>query len=472
MEHPTAKALASDLREGRRDAVDLVAETFDRIEAHGDAALFIRQTRARAEAEARAARERLRSGNPASLLDGVPLAWKDLFDLKGTVTTAGSAVLRSAPPASADAALVKAAQRAGLVTLGTVNMTEFAFSGIGLNPHYGTPRNPCDPRVARSPGGSSSGSGAAVAAGIVPLSIGTDTGGSVRIPASFNGVVGYKASSGHYPMDGVFPLSPALDTLGPLARTVEDCVLVDAALRGLPEPAAAPAELAALDLAIPDAVMFDDLDPAVAAAFDATERRLAAAGVRLRRIALPELREAVEATATFGPLSAAEALDLHWDRLHGPDEARIDPRVVRRIRMAEGMTAVDLVRLHRHRHRLIEAAAARLGDALLICPTTPGTAMPIAPLEADEELFFRHNFRTLRNTSLGNFLDWCGLSIPNGADGDGMPTGLMLCARHGRDRALLAAGLALEDHIRGDGRSTFRGQGISLAPANGNRRKN
>ncbi len=445
----TAKSLADEMRAGRRDPVELVTEVFDRIEAHGDAALFIRQTRARAEAEARAARERLRAGNPASLLDGVPLAWKDLFDLRGTVTTAGSDVLRTAPPAAKDAALVRAGMLAGLVTVGTVNMTEFAYSGIGLNPHYGTPRNPCDRVVHRSPGGSSSGSGAVVAAGIVPLSIGTDTGGSIRIPAAFNGVVGYKTSTGHHPMEGVFPLSRTLDTLGPLANTVEDCVLVDAALRGLAKPAVAAADPAGLDFVIPDAVMFDDLDPAVAAAFEATVARIAATGARVRRIALTELRETVEVIGRYGPLASAEAMDVHWDRLNGPDAARIDPRVVRRIRMADKMTAVELIRLHESRRRLIAAVDAALGDALLICPTTPSVAMPIAPLEADVEVFFHHNFRTLRHTALGNFLDWCGLAIPNGSDGEGMPTSLMICGRHGRDGHLLAAGLALEKTIRG-----------------------
>lgn len=445
----TAKALAEDMRAGRRDPLDLVAEVYDRIVAHGDDALFIRLTRARAEAEARAARERLRAGNPVSLLDGVPLAWKDLFDLKGTVTTAGSDVLRSAAPAVQDAALVRAGMQAGLVTVGTVNMTEFAYSGIGLNPHHGTPRNPRDRAVHRSPGGSSSGSGAVVAAGIVPLSIGTDTGGSIRIPAAFNGVVGYKTSTGHHPMGGVFPLSRTLDTLGPLAQTVEDCVLVDAVLCGLARPEVAAADLTSLDFVIPDAVVFDDLDPAVAAAFEATVARIAATGARLRRIALPELRETVEVIGRYGPLASAEAMDVHWDRLHGPDAARIDPRVVRRIRMADKMTAVDLIRLLDHRRRLIAAVDAALGDALLICPTTPSVAMPIAPLEADVEVFFHHNFRTLRHTALGNFLDWCGLAIPNGTDGAGMPTSLMICARHGRDRPLLAAGLALERVIRG-----------------------
>ena len=445
----TVRHLSRELREGRRDPVDLVAEVFDRIAAHGDPALFIRTLRPRAEAEARAARERLRSGNPASLADGVPMAWKDLFDLHGTVTTAGSAVLREAPPATADAALVTAAMRAGMVSVGAVNMTEFAYSGIGLNPHYGTPRNPRDPVVARSPGGSSSGSGAVVAAGIVPVSIGTDTGGSIRIPAAFNGVVGYKTSVGHYPMDGVFPLSRTLDSLGPLAQTVDDCVLTDAALRGLRQPQAEAAPMASLDFVVPDTLMFDDLSPAVAANFDAAVQRLTAAGARVRQIALPELREVAELMGRYGPLTSAEAMDVHRERLAGPEVDRIDPRVVRRIRMADGMSAVDLIRLYRARTDWIARIDARLGHALLICPTTPSVAMPIAPLEADVEVFFQHNFRTLRNTAIGNFLDWCGLAIPSGQDGEGMPTGFMLCAARGRDRDVLSAGLAIETVVRG-----------------------
>lgn len=445
----TVRHLSRELREGRRDPVDLVAEVFDRIAAHGDPALFIRTLRPRAEAEARAARERLRSGNPASLADGVPMAWKDLFDLYGTVTTAGSAVLRDAPPATADAALVTAAMRAGMVSVGAVNMTEFAYSGIGLNPHYGTPRNPRDPVVARSPGGSSSGSGAVVAAGIVPVSIGTDTGGSIRIPAAFNGVVGYKSSVGHYPMDGVFPLSRTLDSLGPLAQTVDDCVLTDAALRGLRQPQAEAAPMASLDFVVPDTLMFDDLSPAVAANFDAAVQRLTAAGARVRQIALPELREVAELMGRYGPLTSAEAMDVHRDRLAGPEVDRIDPRVVRRIRMADAMSAVDLIRLYRARTDWIARIDARLGHALLICPTTPSVAMPIAPLEADVEVFFQHNFRTLRNTAIGNFLDWCGLAIPSGQDGEGMPTGFMLCAARGRDRDVLSAGLAIETVVRG-----------------------
>ena len=445
----TASTLARDLREGRCDPLDLVDQAYARIDAVGDPAIFTETTRPRAEAEAHAARARLRSGNPASLLDGVPVAWKDLFDIKGRVTTAGSVVLASDSPAAQDAALVSAGARAGLVTVGALNMTEFAFSGIGLNPHFGTPRNPNGAGPARAPGGSSSASGVVVAAQIVPIAFGTDTGGSIRIPASFNGVVGYKSSTGHYPMGGVFPLSRTLDTLGPLAHSVEDCVLVDSVLRGLQSPVVQAAPVAELDFVIPDAVMLDTLAPAVAANFQAAATWLAEAGARVRQIVLPELAQTQDLITHRAVLVAIEALDVHWDRLHGPDAARMDARVVRRILNAAKSTAVDLTILLRERKRLIAAVAARIGDALLICPTTPTVAMPIAPLEADQEVFFRHNGLTVRNTSLGNFLDWCGLSIPNGFDADLMPTGFMISAPHGRDRALLAAGLAVEQIIRG-----------------------
>ena len=449
MRKTSASAISKDLRAGRIDPLDLVGQVFARIAEVGDPAIFTETLRPRAEAEAHAARARLRAGNPASLLDGLPVAWKDLFDFKGRVTTAGSAVLAENAPAAQDAALVGAGARAGLVSVGALNMTEFAYSGIGLNPHFGTPRNPNGSGPARSPGGSSSASGVVVAADIVPIAFGTDTGGSIRIPAAFNGVVGYKTSTGHYPMAGVFPLSPTLDTLGPLAHSVEDCVLADTVLRGLQAPEVHAAPVAALDFVIPDAVMFDTLSPAVSMNFDASVARLEQAGARVRRIALPELTETLELITHRAVLVAVEALDFHWDRLHGPDVARIDPRVVRRIMNAAKTTAVDYAILLRERTRLIAAVNARIGTALLICPTTPSVAMPIAALEADQEVFFHHNGLTLRNTSLGNFLDWCGLSIPNGFDGDMMPTGFMISAPHGQDRAMLAAGLAVEDIIRG-----------------------
>jgi aspartyl-tRNA(Asn)/glutamyl-tRNA(Gln) amidotransferase subunit A len=443
----TAAALGAELRAGRFDAVELAERTLAAINSHSDKAIFTEVFAVRARREAAAAAARLKAGRPLSPLDGVPAAWKDLFDVEGRVTTAGSVVLKSDPPAGRDAPLLAAAAAAGLVTIGTTNMTEFAFSGIGLNPHYGTPRNPHDQKVPRSPGGSSAGSAVAVAAGLVPLGIGTDTSGSVRVPASFTGITGYKASTGRYPMEGVFPLSRTLDSLGPLAHTVEDCVLTDAALRGVLLPEARRRSVADLRVLVPETLVLDGCEPAVLANFEAAIDRLAKAGARVERRAMPAFAAIAELIAKHGHILGAEVLHLHQERLHGPDSARMDRRVVKRALMAEKMTAVDLVEVLQRRARLIAETNAFLGDVIVAFPTTPHVAMPTAPLEADDEVFFRSNAQTLRNTMLGNFLDWCGVAIPSGADADGMPTSILLSATHGGDTAVLSAALAAEPII-------------------------
>lgn len=450
MGHLTASEISTGLRSGKLDAVTVTEQVFERLSAHGDDAIYIDTLRDRALVEAQSARLRYRAGLPASPLDGVPVAWKDLFDLKGRVTTAGAVVTKNDPPAQADAPVIAAAHRAGIISTGTVNMTEFAYSGIGLNPHYGTPRNVHAPAgQTRSPGGSSSASGVVVSAGIVPISMGSDTGGSVRIPASFNGVVGYKTSSGRHPMTGVYPLAKSLDTIGPLAHTVADCALFDAVLRGKDAPEAQAADSGTLNFVIFDNVLLDDLAPAVAANFDATVSRLEAAGARVSRMSLPELSELTDLIAQHGVLAGAEALVLHQDRIYGAEAQQMDARVVRRIKLAETMSAVDLLVLQQARARTMASTAAAIGNAIVLCPTTPVTAMETGPLEADQDAFFRANGLTLRNTSLGNFLDWCGVSIPNGTDADGMPTGFLLSAPSGQDTALLAAALGCEEIIRG-----------------------
>ena len=232
----SALQLSALTSSGLVSAEEVAERTLAAIANCEDQAIFTRLTAWRARTEARAASERLREGRPVSILDGVPIVWKDLFDLEGITTTAGSRVLEGNAPASIDAAVVSRLKAAGMVCVGSANMTEFAYSGIGLNPHYGTPRNPHGRAEARVPGGSSSGSAVVVARGLAPVAIGTDTGGSVRIPAAFNGIIGYKASTDRYPMDGVFALSQTLDTLGIFARTVADVVVVDAAMCGLVAP--------------------------------------------------------------------------------------------------------------------------------------------------------------------------------------------------------------------------------------------
>jgi aspartyl-tRNA(Asn)/glutamyl-tRNA(Gln) amidotransferase subunit A len=445
----TVVQLSAKLRKGKIDAVELTEEVLADIAASDDQAIFIDVLADRARSEAKAARRRLKAGNPLSVLDGIPIGWKALFDIEGQVTTAASVVLKSNPPAAKDASLVAAGKSAGLIAIGTLNMTEFAYSGIGLNPHYGTPRNPNDRKVHRSPGGSSSGSAVVVAKGLLPVAMGTDTGGSIRIPASFNGVVGYKSSTGHYAMDGVFPLARTLDTLGPLAQTVEDCVLVDAILRGQAKPKIKPVSPKGQIFIVPDNIVFDGIEPAVQANFEAALSRISKAGGKIKHKAFPVFEALLDLIKNRGHLLGAEALHLHWNRVNGPDAARMDQRVVQRIKMAEKMTAVDLVEVMLRRQELIAECNELIGDAIVVCPTTPHVAMDIAPLEASMDEFFRVNAKTLRNTMLGNFLDWCGLSIPSGKDRDDMPTGFLLSAQHGRDAEVLSMGLALEAIIRG-----------------------
>ncbi|MXN99625.1 amidase [Shinella zoogloeoides] len=435
------------LQSGTLDPVDLAEEALAGIAAHPDKAIFTSVTAVRARREAEAARKRFREGRSLGPLDGVPVAWKDLFDIEGLPTTAGSRVLKHGAPADRDAMVVQALAGAGMVSVGRVNMSEFAFSGLGVNPHYGTPRNPASPAGEhRIPGGSSSGSGVAVAAGLVPVSIGTDTGGSVRIPAAFNGVVGYKATRGRYSMEGVFPLAKSLDSLGPLCRTVQDAALVDAAMRGLPAVDVLP-RFNAADLAfvIPETVVFDGAEPAVVAAFEAAVERLSRAGARIRRAVFPEFFEIFDLMARHGALVTAEAFVLHQARITGPQAADMDPRVVKRTLLGAKISLSDYIETLAARERLIAAFEARLEPAeLVLSPTLPHVAPALQPLLDDEDLFFQMNGRTLRNTLIGNFLDWCGVSLPCGTDADDLPVGLLVSGRRGADAQVLAAAGVVE----------------------------
>jgi aspartyl-tRNA(Asn)/glutamyl-tRNA(Gln) amidotransferase subunit A len=439
-------SLGAKLKAGKADPVALAQDALDKSHNCDDQAIFLAFTEKRALAEAEAARKRLKDGKPASALDGIPTAWKALYDLAGEVTTAGSVVFKSHAPAKEDAEIVKAAKVAGAVTLGILNMTEFAYSAIGLNPHYGTPRNPNDPKVHRFPGGSSSGSAVAVARGIIPFAMGSDTGGSIRIPAALNGLVGYKASTGLHSMKGVFPLSRTLDSLGPLAHSVEDCVTVDAALRKA-RPVTA-ADISSLRIIVPATTVLDDCDEAATAHFESAIDRLGKAGAKITRQPFPAFQRILATIAARGHLLGAEALHVHRDLINSDDAQRMDHRVQKRIKLAEKMLAVDLVEVLAVRKETIAETNAQIGDALVAFPTVAHVAKPLQPLAENDDEFFRVNLKTLRNTMLGNFLDWCGVTIPSGKDKDGMPVGFLLSATHGRDSAVLAAALGAEPVIR------------------------
>lgn len=445
----SAAALGRAIAAGQVDPVELAEEAIARARAGTRDHVFLNVTAERATREAHASRKRHADRRPLSALDGVPIAWKDLFDLAGEVTTAASPLMSEAPPADRDAGLVANAAAAGMVTIGKTNLTEFAYSGLGLNPHYGTPANPFGTSRPRAPGGSSSGSAVAVASGMVPCAMGTDTAGSVRIPAAFNGLVGYKTGGGRYDMSGVFPLSPSLDTLGPLARTVEDCVALDTVMRGITMPAIRRRPVDALHLVVPQTVVLEDLQPEVAENFERSVERLRSAGARIERRPVEQFAESAELASTFGTITSAEAYLFHRERVGGPDNGRIDSRVVDRILLGKGMSAADLLTLQQARARLVASMKKDLGDALVVMPSVAITAPEIAALEADDQLFHATNLKVLRNTILGSYLDMPGVALPNGMDGDGLPTSLLVSAGSGRDDYLLGCALGMEACLSG-----------------------
>lgn len=445
----TVAQLSVLIQSGGLDPVGLTEETFAAIRSVPDQSIFLSLLEERAMAEAAASSKRIRDGRSLGLLDGIPVAWKDLFDIEGLSTTAGSTILKTAAPANRDADVVAALARAGMVSVGRVNMSEFAFSGLGINPHYGTPQNPASTDGARLPGGSSSGSGVAVASGLVPVSIGTDTGGSVRIPAAFNGITGYKATRGRYSMRGVFPLSKSLDSLGPLCRSVQDAVWIDAAMRGLSAPDVRRGSVEGLSLVVPETIVFDDAEAGVVSAFVAALTRLEKAGARIRRQAFPAYAEIFDLMAAYGPLVTAEAFVLHRERLAGPQAEGMDPRVVARTRLGEKITTTGYIETLAARDRLMAefASSIRPGE-LVVSPTLPHVAPLTAPLLTDDALFVKTNAKTLRNTLIGNFLDGCGVSIPCGTGEAGMPVGLLLSGLPNGDEHLLSIALAAEEIIR------------------------
>jgi aspartyl-tRNA(Asn)/glutamyl-tRNA(Gln) amidotransferase subunit A len=397
-----------------------------------------------ARGAADAADGRNRFGRELGALDGRIVTIKDLFDVKGEPTRAGSKIRAGFPPATEDAPILRRLRAAGAVIVAKTNMTEFAFSAMGINPHYGTPGNPAD--RARVPGGSSSGAAVSAADGFCDIAIGTDTGGSCRIPASFCGVVGYKPTARLVPKDGALPLSYTLDSVGPLARTVADCALAHAVLAGEEPSALAPSSLAGLRLGLLMGPLLDELDATVGKAFEAMGKRLSAAGARLSEFRTSRLSEmqAAMAKCSFSPVEGLYVHRAYFDTR----KADFDQRVWQRIEPARSMAAVDYVHLARERLRLIAALDAETAEFdALILPTTPDVAPAIAEANANNEAFFAHNARGLRNTAFVNFFDLCAISLPMPTGG--LPAGLQLVGRNGSDRRLFAVAAAIEGLLKG-----------------------
>lgn len=393
-----------------------------------------------ARAAADAADRRVQFGQSLGPLDGRIISIKDLFDVPGETTTAGSKLRRDAAPATVEAPAIARLRAAGAVIIGKTNMTEFAFSGVGINPHYGTPGNPAD--RSRIPGGSSSGGAVSVADGMAEITIGSDTGGSTRIPAAMCGIVGLKPSQYRIPTAGAFPLSYALDSIGPMAGSVTDCARADAVMAGDEITPLMPAPLAGLRLGIPQGLLLEGMDTAVGTAFDAATKALGAAGAVLSDHPLPLLQDMMAVNARGG-FAATEAFFIHREAME-QRPGDFDPVVRGRIERGRAVTASDYIFMQRRRAELIAAMDQDLADLdALILPTAPIVAPKIADLASDEAAFTAANGLLLRNTSVGNFFDLCAISLPLPVSG--LPVGLMLVARNGQDQRLLRLALAVEN---------------------------
>ena len=384
------------------------------------------------------------AGRRLGALHGVCITLKDNIDVAGETTMAGGVVCAGEAPALQDATVLQRLRQAGAVVLGKTNMSEFAFSGVGINPHHGTPVNPADSQHVRVPGGSSSGAAISVALGLVEVGIGTDTGGSIRIPAALCGLVGYKSTQARIPCAGVMELSRTLDTVGSITRSVRACLAVDGVLSQQPLAATA-ISLSGLRLAVPQTLMMDEMDATVAQAFAHTLRRLSAAGAQVVEIPFKALGD-IAALSMPGGFSPIEGFAAHHTRLErGADQ--IDPRVVARMMLGKGISAQDYLELHNRRHAWIAAAQQTLqGFDAMLCPTVPMVAPLTEPLIKDDEAFFKINRLLLRNPSAINYMDGCSWSLPCHEKGE-LPVGLMVSGMAGQDAHLARVAVTLENFM-------------------------
>lgn len=396
-------------------------------------------------AAASAADARAAAGITLGPLDGRIVSIKDLFDVAGEATTAGSQVLRDAAPAKVDAVIVQRLRAAGAVIIGKTNMTEFAFSGIGINPHYGTPGNAHD--AARIPGGSSSGAGVAVARGMCEIAIGSDTGGSIRIPSALNGITGFKPSQERITREGAFPLSFSLDTVGPLAQNILDCAQTDAVLANQPWQPLPTRTVAGLRIGVPRGLLFTQTEAPVLQAFEHMLLQLQNSQARVTDVHLDELLGAPFRLQEKGTLIAAEAAHIHADLLAAGKAEELDALVLSRIRRGETIPAAHYVGVQQARALLQVQLDAALADFdALTLPTVPVVAPTIASLQ-DEDTFHRTNMLVLRNPSVFNFYNLPAASLPLPRKQGELPVGLMLVGQRGGDRALLAVAAALQDFM-------------------------
>jgi len=442
---PTIQQLAADLAAGRTSSRALTEQALARIaDPRGEGGrAFIRVWAEQALAAADASDALRHRGLVPSLLAGLPVSIKNLCDVAEETTLAGSKALDDAAPAEEDAPVVARLRAAGAVIVGSTNMSEFAFSGVGFNPHYGTPGNPADRK--RVPGGSSAGAAVSVADGMAVAALGTDTGGSVRIPAALCGLVGFKPTARRVPIDGVVPLSTSLDSIGPLAASVECCAIVDAIFANEPVSVPASAPLAGLRFAVPMHFVMDDLEPVVATAFERALKALAALGVRIDHVDLPELNE-LPAINAKGGFAASEAYAWHRKLIErrGKD---YDQLVYPRIMRGKDMSAADYIDLLAARADLQRRVSAITANYDAVAMPTCAIAAPTLDEVSTPDGFTKKNLLLLRNTTVGNFLDRCAISLPCHAAGE-LPVGFMLMGEAMADKRLLSIARSVAPVVR------------------------
>lgn len=430
----TIAAAQKALRDGEVSSVDLVSAAFSQIEKEdGEGArTFIRTFKNAAITQA-AASDALRKMNvPQGPLAGIPISLKDLFDVEGYPTTAGSKmVAENAPDAKKDAVVTARLRAAGAIFLGHTNMTEFAYSGLGINPHYGTPLNSWERQIGRVPGGSSSGAAISVVEKMAVAAIGSDTGGSIRIPSAFNRLYGFKPSFGRHELEGVFPLGRSLDTVGPLANSIDCCRTLDHIMAGLPVPEAEARPMSTFRFGILETIALDGLDVEVAGAFVRALEAISKAGGRLERIKVDAINRFYD-IASLGSIVGPEAYHAHRETLANHPDG-IDIRVRQRIEAAGKISAADYIEMLDLQRDMKERThlATRNYDAILM-PTVAVVPPEIKPLLASDDLYSETNLKILRNTAIGNVLGRPAASIPVGPE-DGPPVGLMIMCEHGDD---------------------------------------
>jgi aspartyl-tRNA(Asn)/glutamyl-tRNA(Gln) amidotransferase subunit A len=446
--HPTLETHCASVRSDRNAIEAATRQALETAASPACDKAFIRLFEPSALASATALQAMRRAGAAIGTLAGAPISVKDLYDVAGFPTTAASSTMHDAPIASQDSPAVARVRQAGGVLVGHTNMSEFAFSGVGINPHFGTPANVATAALdatPRAPGGSTSGGAASVAAGAALAALGSDTGGSVRIPAALQGLVGFKNTQRLTPLEGTVPLSTTMDTVCAITRDVRDAITMHEVLAQR-QTSLDPRPLASWRLAVPRTLMLDALDATVAGAFERTLQVLRTAGARIEDIVLPELTE-VSAITAGGGFSPPESWAWHRKRMTERG-AGYDPRVALRIRRGEKMSAADYIDLiHARRHWIDRMAAAMRGFDAMLSPTVPIVAPALAPLVASDDAFFAANGLLLRNTSMVNLLDGCALSLPCQRAGE-LPAGLMVWREALADDTVLSVSLAIESVLR------------------------